>query len=285
MLWAHGATLTPPSGIRMSRDLTFGVFVDTDGFVKRWQTATRTVSAVETDFPRPSPIFGVQALDISNDGHMVEYAFLQHIYTFVRFADLSTHHAYDDPTANNVSSLALAPSGTVYLDATRLSEASVISLPNGTVLRTYSLGLSSFFQIEGGWMSDSGTVAWLYEADHAFQCPVAPTQCTLESVMVALVPKGGTRSVDTGPGELTAGSVHLSRSGRFLLLTKDNVVSPGPLEPGPVQVVDWLNGGETLTASDGSHPSRSGSISDDGTIVATTSTGGWYEYAPAPSPT
>jgi hypothetical protein len=40
VLWSAGTLLSPPPGSQFSEDLSFGVFVDTDGAVKTWETAT-----------------------------------------------------------------------------------------------------------------------------------------------------------------------------------------------------------------------------------------------------
>ena len=276
VVWSNGQVLYPPPGTVMSRDLTYGVFVDTDGLVRRWETATQTVSDVETDFPRPSPVYGVHAVDISDDGHMVEYAFNLSRNNLVRFADLDTQTAYDTTDFGNYSAhYRLAASGTAMLDVSRLNYAQLISLPSGTVLNTFYVTTFNFAVLDG-LISDSGAVVWVYEA--VVQVPLCDVSCTNASAMVVLLPNGDTLTFSVGSGDLTEGSVHLASSGRFLLFTKDNDL--GDPNPSPVQVVDRLKPGvELLTASDGSHPSRSGYISDDGRVVATTSTGGgWYEY-------
>ena len=54
LLWSNGVQLTPPTGTTMSQDLTYGIFVDTDGVVKTWSTATQTVTSVEATVPRPA---------------------------------------------------------------------------------------------------------------------------------------------------------------------------------------------------------------------------------------
>jgi hypothetical protein len=275
VLWSNGQVLNPPPGTVLSRDLTYGVFVDTDGLVKRWESATQTVSDVETNFPRPSPVYGVHARDISDDGHMVEYSFNQQFTDVVRFADLDTQTAYDGTDSNYSAHYRLAASGTAMLDMSHLNYADLISLPSGTVLNHFYVTTFDF-QILDGKISDSGDVAWVYEA--VIQVPLCNGSCTISSEMVVLLPNGDTQLYFAASGDLTAGSMHIDSSGRYLLFTKDNAA--GDPNPYPVQVIDRLKPGvELLTASDGSHRSRSGYINDDGTVVATTSTGGgWYEY-------
>jgi hypothetical protein len=275
VLWSNGQVLNLPPGTVMSRDLTYGVFVDTDGLVKRWEAATQTVSDVETNFPRPSPVFGVHARDISDDGHMVEYSFNLSFNDLVRFADLDTQTAYDTPDSNTGGHYRLAASGTAMLDLSHLDYANLISLPSGTVLNHFYDTTFSFQMVDGK-ISDSGDVAWVYEAE--IFVPPCNGSCTVSSEMVVLRPNGDTQLYFAASGDLTAGSMHIDSSGRYLLFSKDNA-SADP-HPYPVQVVDRLKPGvELLTASDGSHRSRSGYINDDGTVVATTSTGGgWYEY-------
>src|SRR5262249_38274314 len=112
--------------------------------------------------------------------------------------------------------------------------------------------------------------------------PLPPIFCTVASHTIALSALG-IRLIDTGAGNLIHESEAISSNGRFLVMHKDFIdQSTFPLVThGPVDVIDVFNQLEALTASDGSHDSRFGHISDDGTLVAPTSTaGGWYEYAP-----
>jgi hypothetical protein len=58
VLWADGTVLTPPAGAGFSDDLTFAVFVDADGTVKTWETATQAAAPGEPgphDLPAPRP--------------------------------------------------------------------------------------------------------------------------------------------------------------------------------------------------------------------------------------
>ena len=96
VVWASGASLSPPAGTRFSKDLTFGVFVDTAGVVKTWNTATQAIGSVETGFPRPAGTTGALAKGVSNDGRTVEYT-LSGVQPTERFVDLDAGRAVDRP--------------------------------------------------------------------------------------------------------------------------------------------------------------------------------------------
>jgi hypothetical protein len=310
VVWSNGQVLTPPPNFysphlpQMSRDLTYDVFVDSDGFVKTWQTATQTVTNVEANFPRPAGTVSAFARGVSNDGRTVEYT----LYggpgsQFERFVNLDTLQAFDtSPTTSDLGQFQLAASGTTFLeiDHTLPPQAELIALPSGTVLRQHT-SASGFEIATGGLLqgrsliSDSGNIAWIYEIKQG-DCHIPPLPviaCTIDSHAVAMWARG-TRSIGLGNGTvLDPNSMTISSNGRFLLLNKaDNPPGDGSFfSPEPVMVVDFLNQVETLNQSDSSHLSSYGHISDDGKLVATTSTGafgdasgggGWYEYTASP---
>lgn len=296
VVWSDGVVITPPPGAHMSRDLTYGVFVDTDGTVKTWETATQTVTSVETIFPRPPPWTGVQAEDISNDGQTVEYSFLPG--RFVRFVNLTTHQLYDTsvPLTSGTDAIALAPSGTAFLrthfEATSLdtfnSYAELRTLPSGTLVREFTTGSSTL--ISGAVIADTGNVAWVFGEEYTLCMPFPPitTTCRVGSVAVAIMP-GGFRSTEMGPVApplaLDPGGLAASSDGRFLLITAEEgtQVIPPPTNPQSVVVVDLYDPVANHSQSlDGSATSRFGQISDDYTVIATTTTnGGWYEFTPS----
>ena len=79
----------------MSQDLTYGIFVDTDGVVKTWSTATQTVTSVEATVPRPAG-YTALAIDVSNDGRTA-HTRLFGPATIERFTDLDSATAVDVP--------------------------------------------------------------------------------------------------------------------------------------------------------------------------------------------
>ena len=98
-LWSSGSVLTPPSTV-MSEQLTFALFVDTDGQVKTWETATGTVTPVETAFPRPPGTTAAIAKGVSDDGRTAQYE-LQGPNRIERFVDLDAGAAVDRPNGDD----------------------------------------------------------------------------------------------------------------------------------------------------------------------------------------
>ena len=97
-LWSAGSVLTPPSGL-LSEELTFALFVDTDGQVKTWEAATGTVTPVETGFPRPPGTTAAIAKAVSDDGRTVQYE-LRGSTRIERFVDLDADAVVDRPNAD-----------------------------------------------------------------------------------------------------------------------------------------------------------------------------------------
>jgi hypothetical protein len=96
VVWADGTVLTPPAGAEFSDDLTFAVFVDADGTVKTWETATQAVAPVEPGFPRPRGTTSAAGKGVSDDGRTVQYT-LSSAAPIERFVDLDAGVAVDRP--------------------------------------------------------------------------------------------------------------------------------------------------------------------------------------------
>lgn len=91
-----GTLLSPPPGSQFSEDLSFGVFVDTDGAVKTWETATQSIGLVEPGFHRPPGPSSAIPKGISDDGRTVQYQ-LRGARPIERFVDLDAAQAVDRP--------------------------------------------------------------------------------------------------------------------------------------------------------------------------------------------
>ncbi|MDP9332783.1 MAG: hypothetical protein M3Q30_05675 [Actinomycetota bacterium] len=311
VLWSSGTTLTPPGGIVFSKDLTFGVFVDTDGAVKTWKTADKSVGLVETGFPRPAGTTSAQAKGISNDGRKVEYT-LSGTNPIARFVDLDTATKIDRPNLTSIpasvtDTFSLAPSGAgflqvherIHIDESTFppilvideSWAELVAFPSGKLIRRYTNTTQE--GIARSFISDDGGTAWLYRerivADGgASDCPdVAGVASCVESSHAILINNIGAAVFDTGPHDVAA--MNSFGNGRFLVFDKFD--SPyvsfndgGP--SGPVQILDWLTHHvETLShAATLNAWSANGQMSNDLRLVATTTTTGkgWYEYTTSP---
>ena len=301
VLWAGGTVLTPPTGARFSDNLTFAVFVDADGTVKTWETATQAVAPVEPGFPRPPGTTAATAKGISDDGRTVQYA-LSSAAPIERFVDLDAGQAVDRPDQTDFDfpfyandRFVLAANGDAFIHVHEIGEyvdlspipqeswAELVTLPGGQSGRRFD-NLTTGQSITGDpLVATNGKIGWIY-AEAPGRCPGLPTPelCVGASSAVAILANGH-RTFDTGPHE--RGSMDISANGRFLVL--DKYIQPRYLNPftrGPVRVIDWVTGtAETL--SQGSPAlTIDAQISDDQRLVATTTNdGGWYEFAAAPT--
>ena len=153
--WSAGSVLTPPSSV-LSEDLTFAVFVDTDGQVKTWETATGTVTPVETGFPvrRERPRRSPRACPTTDARCSTSCGAEPWIE---RFVDLDADAVVDRPSADDGSlesmdRLVLAGGGGAFLRMHQVgffdfscvcfvyptSWAELVALPSGTVSRRYT---------------------------------------------------------------------------------------------------------------------------------------------------
>jgi hypothetical protein len=302
VLWADGTVLTPPGGARFSDDLTFAVFVDADGTVKTWETATQAVAPVEPGFPRPPGTTAATAKGISNDGRTVQYT-LSSAAPTERFVDLDAGVAVDQPIQPELGDpifvhegFVLAANGDAFIHVHEIGEivgpnltlqeswAELVTLPDGQSARRFDNLTTTGQPINGDpLIAANGKVGWIYaERGELCQPPLTDICITASSAVAILA--NGSRTFNTGPNPL--GSKDISTHGRFLVIDKSNLPVGGSVEGarGPVRVIDWVTGTvETLTKEP---PSLTigGQISDDQHLVATsTSDGGWYEYAAAPN--
>jgi hypothetical protein len=272
VVWSNGVTITPPPGAHMSRDLTFGVLVDPDdGDVKTWETATQTVTDIETGFPRPAGTTSVQALDVSNDGRTIEYRLVGNTSATspFRFVDLDANQKLD--VFADVGELHLAPSGDAFLQTRGYfngdpfnpvidSWAELVSIPSGVAHRRYTSN-DGFLTIDGH-IDDQGNIGWVTEVAQDLCHYPFPDFCIVDSHVVGVMTIGA-RVFDLNDDH-AAGFNSMSSNGRFFLY--DNV-----------KVADLYNGIETLNASPGP---QHGYITDDGKLIATSGAGlGWYEFS------
>jgi hypothetical protein len=266
VLWSVGAVLSPPPGTRFSEDLTFGVFVDADGAVKTWETATQSSGLVEPGFPRPPGTVSATPTGISDDGRTIQYE-LQGSQSIERFVHLDTAQAVDRPKLDGtggesgyvIDRFVLAASGNSFVHVHEAghfdfegcvcsivdeSWAELVALPAGTAGRRYTntTGESIDRQV---FIATDGNAAWIYQSLQRL-CPNIPvpitTFCVVASTAV-VVTQNGSRAFDTGPSAL--GAIDISSNGRMLLI---DTGAPGlPLGGslllrGPVQVIDWVTG-------------------------------------------
>jgi hypothetical protein len=273
VLWLAGTVLSPPPGTQFSEDLTFGVFVDSDGAVKTWEAATQSIGLVEPGFPRPPGTLSATAKGISDDGRTVQYG-LDGPQPIERFVDLDTAQAVDRPTLVGMGSefeyvtdhFVLAASCNSFVHAheagrfdfvgclcTIIDEswAELVALPSGTSGRRYTNTTGGSIHRQA-FVATDGNVAWIYQSRYDV-CPNLPvtTFCVVASSAVAVTPNGS-RAFDTGPTVL--GGIDISSNGRLLLIDKGRSGLPAGgslLRRGPVQVIDWITGNiETLTQAE-----------------------------------
>lgn len=295
VLWADGTVLTPPAGARFSDDLTFAVFVDADGTVKTWETATLAVAPVEPAFPRPPGTTAATAKGVSDDGRTVQYT-LSSAAPIERFVDLDAGLAVDRPNQTSLGGgqfddrFVLAANGDAFIhvhqtiDFDPSSWAELVALPGGQSGRRFD-NLTTTGQLITGdpLIAANGKVGWIY-TDFRERCEdfPFPVPCTRASTAVAIL-ANGYRTFDTGPNPLV--SKDISAHGRFLVFDKRIEPADHFLVPrGPVRVIDWVTGTVEFLSQGSPGLTIDGQISDDQRLVATTSNdGGWYEYAAAPT--
>ena len=264
VLWAAGTVVSPPAGTQFSEDLTFGVFVDTDGAVKTWETATQSIGLVEAGAPRPPGTVSATPKGISDDGRTVQYE-LRGSQPIERFVDLDTAQAVDRPNLDGtggdvgyvIDRFVLAASGNSFVHAHEVghfdftgcvcsivdeSWAELVALPAGTPGRRYTNTTGQSIDPQA-FIATDGNAAWIYQSRLA-PCPNIPTTsfCVVASTAV-VVTQNGFRAFDMGPSAL--GAIDISSNGRMLLI---DTGAPGlPLGGslllrGPVQVIDWITG-------------------------------------------
>ena len=273
VLWAAGAVVSPPAGTQFSEDLTFGVFVDADGAVKTWESATQSIGLVEPGFPRPPGTVSATPKGISDDGRTIQYE-LQGSQPIERFVDLDAAQAIDRPNLNAgsefgyvIDHFVLAASGNSFVHAHEAghfdftscicsivdeSWAELVALPAGTPGRRYTntTGESIDRQM---FIATDGNAAWIYQSRQE-RCPNTPgiTMICVVASTAVVVTHYGFRAFDTGPSALVA--IDISSNGRMLLIDKGAPGLPlggSLLLPGPVQVIDWITGNvESLTRAD-----------------------------------
>ena len=163
----------------MSEQLTFALFVDTDGQVKTWETATGTVTPVETAFPRPPGATAAIAKGVSDDGRTAQYE-LQGPNRIERFVDLDTGAAVDRPYGERTSAVrtdhfVLAARGDAFLHIHQActlivddephelcdpSWAELVELPSGAVSHRYTNpdGATGMGLTDRGFVSANGRV-------------------------------------------------------------------------------------------------------------------------------
>jgi len=242
-LWSSGSVLTPPSTV-MSEQLSFALFVDTDGQVKTWETATGTVTPVETGFPRPAGTTSAIAKGVSDDGRTVQYE-LQGSNRIERFVDLDAGAAVDRPNGDGSSGqmdrFVLAARGDAFLhihqvcdlvldpephDLCDPSWAELVKLPSGAVARRYTNpdGGTGMRLTDRGFVSASGQVAWVHREQWQARCTADPTPvgCVTSAQMVTIWEHGDRSfSLPTSPfpsiGTNDVDSVDVSARGRFLV--------------------------------------------------------------------
>ena len=117
-IWQDGATVVPPALIRMSEDLRWGTFVDLNGHVRRWSTATQTHQDIEVGFPRPTGFDGIEGgtnMGVSDDGNVIWFPMRNSSAECrTRFINLALNRADDYPYCG--LSLVVAPgTGTSHL--------------------------------------------------------------------------------------------------------------------------------------------------------------------------
>ncbi len=310
VIWAAGATLAPPAGAKFSDQLTYGVFVDTDGAVKRWETATQSITPVEIGIPRPAGATKAVAKAISDDGLTAEYTLSgPQLAPVERFANLAAGMAVDRPflsgpvnsyvenrftlAADGTGFVQVYESGRDDLGVRRPDEAwaDLVELPSGLTRTRYTS--TSRESIEREFISADGDRAWVYQSrrEYGDACIAGldPSfTCIVGSHAIAFWAPNGRRSFDTGVFDL--GGIDVSRNAWFLLLDKSTTLLSNSLK-GPVRILDALAPSpavESLAQAEtiGSNPAFSvgARVSDDLRVVASSSnTGkGWYEYSAAP---
>jgi hypothetical protein len=325
-LWSAGSVLTPPSSL-LSENLTFALFVDTDGQVKTWETATGTVTSVETGFPRPPGTTEVIPKGVSDDGRTVQYE-LRGSSRIERFVDLDADVVVERPNADAgtlqaMDRFVLAARGDAFLHIHQVggfdtvcrcllyptSWAELVRLPSGTVSRRYTNTVNDM-SLSRGFVSANGRLAWVYKEHFQADCipphpPRPASGCITKSTTVAFRQEDA-RSFNTGPDFLGA----MDTSGRGRFLAYDRFVNDPFFQPFttvPVQLLDWTSGFREGLASSVDYtetddllcevlrsqpaPCRlpalsvNAQLSDDGRVVATTTSSGkgWYEYEAEPA--
>jgi hypothetical protein len=272
VLWAAGSVVSPPAGTQFSEDLTFGVFVDTDGAVKTWETGTQSIGLVEPGFPRPPGTVSAFPKGISDDGRTIQYE-LGGSQPIERFVDLDTAQAVDRPNLHGTAGefgyvndyFVLAASGNSFLHAHEAGQfdfvcfcnvideswAELVALPSGTPGRRYTNTTGESIDRQA-FIATDGKAAWIYQSRSA-PCQNIPitTFCVVASTAV-VVTQNGFRAFDTGPSAL--GAIDISSNGRMLLIDKGAPGVPAGFSlqlRGPVQVIDWITGTvESLTRAD-----------------------------------
>jgi hypothetical protein len=272
VLWSSGATLTPPPATTFSKDLTYGVFVDTDKTVKTWNAANQSIGLVETSFPRPAGTTSAQAKAISNDGRKVEYRLFGST-PVERFVDLDTNTKIDRPQTITVSgadsvsdTFSLAASGSAFVqvheeshtdqnasppaDVIDASWAELVAFPSGSVTRRYTNTTQE--TIDHSLVSDNGATAWVYQQRgelEGIDCqgggpPFASCVVASHAVLIA---NFAALTFDTGPNPIAV--MHASaNNARFLVFDKYALPQAALGLRGPVKIIDWAaNHVETLT--------------------------------------
>lgn len=322
-LWVDGTEVAPPAGARFSPDLTYAVFVDpADGLVRTWETATGAVGDVETGFPRPAGTTA-GPIAVSDDGRVVHYAIgvIQRFVDLDAGTKVDLARAGGDVTeqfllsadGDSVLHTYNLTMGNLDCMCTVVVEswAELVALPSGTPgARWHNTSDES---IRAATISGNGDTGWVYRLKEEYRrddCFGNPTPIGFSCAVSASVVAVGHRShVPFGNVGLRLGSMDATPDGRFLAI--DTFQAPLEVIPvrGPASVLDrysdlridrlderqtytetdsfacrwfnWLNGSTPCT---GQGWSSGGQISDDGTLVATTTTSGrgWYEYTPPP---
>ena len=232
VIWAAGATLAPPAGAKFSDQLTYGVFVDTGGAVKRWETATQSITPVEIGIPRPAGATKAVAKAISDDGLTAEYTLSgPQLAPVERFANLAAGTAVDRPflsgpvnsymenrftlAADGTGFVQVYESGRDDLGVRRPDEAwaDLVELPSGLTRTRYTS--TSRESIEREFISADGDRAWVYQSrrEYGDACIAGldPSfTCIVGSHAIAFWAPNGRRSFDTGAFDL--GGIDVSRN-------------------------------------------------------------------------
>jgi hypothetical protein len=289
--WDDGVS-APSVGV-LSPDLSARAFVGSDGTVQTQDVATGVTRPVEVGLPRP-PGTTARASQVSDDGDTVVYLF----GSTIRVVDLAAGDSFDLTSVGGgdvTEGVLLAGSGTalartvdeVYctFDGCEVLQSTIdlIEIPTGTVLAHHenlTNEVPAFTRI-----ADNGRVVWSYrertitDDAGAPQCPAAPffVTCVVASSLVE-VTAGGVRVDDAGPGH--AHDLSVSDNGRFAALTKEQPGYAGYMPMLPVGVVDRLSSGDRWEFLGGAPATAvNGRISNDGTVISTTSEdGGWFDF-------
>jgi hypothetical protein len=325
LIWSGGTLITPPGGLTtaISADVTFGLFLDAAGAVKRWDVATGAITPVETGLPRPPNRTVAYPNSISNDGRIAQYSLTNPCCSggIWRVVDIASHTATDVPDTSGgdvTDSLNLAPgNGSAlllhheesYVDYTQEPPV-VVKIADWVELRDRASGaVRHHYEVPDNRfvlrlnIAANGTNAWVMQV-HSSECSFGgPTHdlCVDASEAVVLF-QGGRRSFSTGGGHYLD-SFSVTPSGRFLAY---NFVYFDQRFPyGPTIIIDWLTG--TVEHLLGSvdywldYPyfcsligkpnpclvpgvGVKGNLSDDGVLAVTSSSSGTGWYEYTPAP-